>query len=1297
MANVGDLVIELELKDDKLVLKANNAKTTVKALEKTFAELDKTVDRIDKSLSGLSSKFKTLGDSAKDADKAARGVDKLSSSLTKLLPGMQALSGMGRNISTLARGMNSLQNGFSGMVGSIATLSAMSKQIRDAAKDVDKLSSTVSKLQSALSNLSSANGGLRGVATNVNRLATSVGNLANANVAARLSNNLGNALINLGNSAHRSSSGFGSLLSRLRDFTIIGYGIHGTIASLKALFTDWQEPLIRANAEIERLTVLLRGVSSGSNSFEIGREAGADLAFIVEQAKAAPFAMNELANSFVKFKSVNLEEPRRVLTALSDAVAHFGGDNQALHRATIAIQQMAGKGVVSMEELRQQLGEAVPNAIQLMARSMGLTYQELVERVSKGQVVATDAIARMTAEFERSFGGSAKNMMSTWDGMVSQLQTTWIQFANEIGKAGYFQTAKDGLRELVDLLSSAAGQAFARDLGRSLAAITNAVVEATKFLIEHRKAIADVGEQVLWFIGIWKGASIVTSIVGGLIDKKKALISVMRQIPGVKIASNINTLSGALSAAATTAGTAATALGLFRGALALLGGPLTVAIGLIGTAAAAWLRYANAADKAARARKIAETGGSELDTLAQVDTERARLAQRQAELQQKFANQKKFAQTKYAKGQEDQDPMLRKIKSEMDANIAALKTLNERGTEIVKAETDKQLRVRREALNADLSELSAHYNKRLNMADDVFKKEGGSKNKVAAERYLKEREEGALELREGQKSIYKKQLDSINESLKSATGESRVVLDAWKKEVEGRLAEINELSIQDIKQARTRAELTTGKGKDQLKEQFKKLSEIEQMAERVQRRLAELYAENASPGATGTVEKLRTELDQIVKHGNAPAAVVAQINTQIQEIGHQEAIKGMTKATAELQAHIDEVKVRLGEKTVEDSWMARLLAGEFADIKYLNDAEIVKFKELAKTADEVDQKLKRQQASRYATNRLNELDREIAETRAALSNDPFQSEMLKINQHFDELMKKANDSRSVLSGTADAQKRKIQELYQLQVEQAQTASNPFASFVRQYGNGVQTMRNATVEWLTEASDRMIEFAATGKASFSDMAMSILTDIAKLLKNELVAQWFEMLGLTKSGGNAGSGSGILGSLFKGILSGVGAGFSGISATDPSIGGGVAGVLYPGASLFANGGIMTSKGSIPLMKYATGGIANSPQLSLFGEGRLPEAYVPLPDGRSIPVTLTGTLPGGFGGGNVIINVHEGQGTRAKVNQQRGENGDLQIDIMVEQIEHRLAGNIAAGSGALPSAMESTYGLNRTGGRY
>jgi hypothetical protein len=42
-------------------------------------------------------------------------------------------------------------------------------------------------------------------------------------------------------------------------------------------------------------------------------------------------------------------------------------------------------------------------------------------------------------------------------------------------------------------------------------------------------------------------------------------------------------------------------------------------------------------------------------------------------------------------------------------------------------------------------------------------------------------------------------------------------------------------------------------------------------------------------------------------------------------------------------------------------------------------------------------------------------------------------------------------------------------------------------------------------------------------------------------------------------------------------------------------------------------------LPTTKYATGGIASSPQIAIFGESSGNEAFVPLPDGKTIPVSI------------------------------------------------------------------------------
>ena len=91
-------------------------------------------------------------------------------------------------------------------------------------------------------------------------------------------------------------------------------------------------------------------------------------------------------------------------------------------------------------------------------------------------------------------------------------------------------------------------------------------------------------------------------------------------------------------------------------------------------------------------------------------------------------------------------------------------------------------------------------------------------------------------------------------------------------------------------------------------------------------------------------------------------------------------------------------------------------------------------------------------------------------------------------------------------------------------------------------------------------------------------------------------------------------------------------------------------------WANGGIMTSAGPLPLNTYAGGGVANRPQLALFGEGRTPEAYVPLPDGKRIPVAMQGGT-----GANITVNVNSQTGDPAEIRRSAAAGARTALGLM------------------------------------
>jgi lambda family phage tail tape measure protein len=152
----------------------------------------------------------------------------------------------------------------------------------------------------------------------------------------------------------------------------------------------------------------------------------------------------------------------------------------------------------------------------------------------------------------------------------------------------------------------------------------------------------------------------------------------------------------------------------------------------------------------------------------------------------------------------------------------------------------------------------------------------------------------------------------------------------------------------------------------------------------------------------------------------------------------------------------------------------------------------------------------------------------------------------------------------------------------------------FAKALRTLGEETEQvgkqMEAVTTKAFNGMTDALTNFVMTGKLDFKSLATSIISDLIRIQIQRAVT-----LPMAKA----------LGSLFG----------------------------------FADGGVMTSSGPLPLRAYASGGVATTPQLAVFGEGSMAEAYVPLPDGRSIPVTMNQSQSGGGDVFNVSVNVVEG----------------------------------------------------------
>lgn len=123
---------------------------------------------------------------------------------------------------------------------------------------------------------------------------------------------------------------------------------------------------------------------------------------------------------------------------------------------------------------------------------------------------------------------------------------------------------------------------------------------------------------------------------------------------------------------------------------------------------------------------------------------------------------------------------------------------------------------------------------------------------------------------------------------------------------------------------------------------------------------------------------------------------------------------------------------------------------------------------------------------------------------------------------------------------------------------------------------------------------------------------------------------------------------------------------------------------GLSFSATGNVITADGPLPLRQYAKGGIARTPHVAIFGEGSQPEAFVPLPDGRTIPVTMQG------GGNSTVVQIiDQRQGGEApQVTRSQAANGQEIIRVVISEVAADISRN-----GTVGQTISRTFGLNRS----
>jgi tape measure domain-containing protein len=252
----------------------------------------------------------------------------------------------------------------------------------------------------------------------------------------------------------------------------VGNLIADAVGYLVQKVKDLGREFVEANVQAQTMTRALTALYGNATT------AGEQIDFLRGVAVRSGVALGGLTDSFVRFSAatkasnIPLAESNALFEAVTSAGATLGLSSERVTLALDALGQMASKGVVSMEELRQQLGDSLPGALSLTAKGLGITDAELIKLVESGRLAARDLFPALTKSL-KEMQGETNGLANGWD----RLKTALTIGAQNAGAAG-------GLEVLTLAL---------RTLGGVLAAILiplNAVIEVFGLLVRGAATVA---------------------------------------------------------------------------------------------------------------------------------------------------------------------------------------------------------------------------------------------------------------------------------------------------------------------------------------------------------------------------------------------------------------------------------------------------------------------------------------------------------------------------------------------------------------------------------------------------------------------------------------------------------------------------------------------------------------------------------------------------------------------------------------------------------------------------------------
>lgn len=213
---------------------------------------------------------------------------------------------------------------------------------------------------------------------------------------------------------------FGDQLNSLKQQVIGAFAVSSLIA--------FGKEAVATAAKIEGIGNSLKFITGSSANAE------KTMTYLRELSNRLGLEFESTAQAFKLFAGattqagMTLGQTKSIFESVSKAVTTMGLSADDANGVFLALSQIMSKGKVSAEELRSQIGERIPGAFTIAAKSIGVTEQQLNKMLEQGQIISKDFLPKFAKQLEKDLGGGAENAANSTQAALNRLKNSFDEF-----------------------------------------------------------------------------------------------------------------------------------------------------------------------------------------------------------------------------------------------------------------------------------------------------------------------------------------------------------------------------------------------------------------------------------------------------------------------------------------------------------------------------------------------------------------------------------------------------------------------------------------------------------------------------------------------------------------------------------------------------------------------------------------------------------------------------------------------------------------------------------------------------